>query len=72
MVTYEMYHMDEISLLKLNALHHNHTYGWNYTNVWKWSSWMKFNNMDESDFAYAIDHINEIWLMDDSHDHPYG
>jgi hypothetical protein len=66
-------------LLKLNALHHNHTYGWNYTNcdneVHEWRQhgwlkfpiWMKFNNMDESDFAYAIDHINEIWQQDLTH-----
>jgi len=25
---------------------------------------MKFNNMDESDFAYAIDHINENGQQD--------
>jgi len=28
---------------------------------------MKFNNMDESDFAYAIYHINEIGQQDLTH-----
>jgi len=76
LMTYHMYHMDEIfnsnwmpsitisHMDETTQICDNEVHEWRQHGWLKFPIWMKFNNMDESDFAYAIDHINENGQQD--------
>ncbi len=79
LMTYHMYHMDEIfnsnwmpsitisHMDETTQICDNEVHEWRQHGWLKFPIWMKFNNMDESDFASAIDHINENWQQDLTH-----